>query len=69
MQPIVPAADITKMYRQVNMNEDDQAFQLIIWHNSEDEDLKIFKLKTVTYGIPSAPFLAIRCLHELACKY
>lgn len=54
-------ADITKMYRQIQLQEQDQWFQLILWHKNMTEPIKILKLKTVTYG-----FLAIRSLVQLA---
>lgn len=59
-------ADIEKMYRQVNINESDTHYQLILWRDNPDKNIETYKLKTVTYGTTSAPFLAIRCLFQLA---
>lgn len=53
--PVVFSADIEKMYRQVSLNDDDQNFQLILWKTSKNEDPKLFRLKTVTYGMTCAP--------------
>ncbi|XP_076658358.1 uncharacterized protein LOC143362242 [Halictus rubicundus] len=63
---VVLAADLQKMYRQVNVNTADAAFQKILWRNSEHDALQIFKLTTVTQGTASAPFLATRTLQQLA---
>ncbi|XP_053968194.1 uncharacterized protein LOC128869650 [Anastrepha ludens] len=61
-------ADITKMYRQILVHEDDRNFQLIVWRQDPSEHLQIFRLNTVTYGTAPAPFLATRCLQTLSDK-
>ncbi|KAH8241668.1 hypothetical protein KR032_003643, partial [Drosophila birchii] len=61
-------ADIEKMYRQVWMHPDNQFHQLIVWRKKPSEDLKFYRLKTVTYGTTSAPFLATKCLDYLSEK-
>jgi hypothetical protein len=55
-------ADITKMYRQILLKPNGCAHQHILWRESPEEE---YELRTVTYGVTSAPYLAIRCLHEL----
>ncbi|XP_025833280.1 uncharacterized protein LOC112905329 [Agrilus planipennis] len=62
----VLTADIEKMFRQINVHENDTNYQKILWRNSPDEPVQTFKLNTVTYGTASAPFLAVRCLKQLA---
>ncbi|XP_062538647.1 uncharacterized protein LOC134206920 [Armigeres subalbatus] len=59
-------ADVTKMYRMIKMCPRDQKLQLILWRNSTDEPIEVFQLMTVTYGTASAPFLATRCMVQLA---
>ncbi|XP_072400429.1 uncharacterized protein [Diabrotica undecimpunctata] len=63
---IVLAADIEKMYRQILVSENYQNYQRIIWRTNPSEEIQHFKLKTVTYGTASAPFLAIRSLTQVA---
>ncbi|XP_046385606.1 uncharacterized protein LOC124155646 isoform X2 [Ischnura elegans] len=63
---VVFACDIRQMYRQIKIHPDDQHFQLIYWRETPTDLVKVFKLTTVTYGVTSAPFLAIRTLHQLA---
>ena len=58
------ATDITKMYRQVRVHEDDQDLQRILWVDEEGEEIS-FRLTTVTYGTKAAPFLAVRALLQL----
>ncbi|XP_065355015.1 uncharacterized protein LOC135949392 [Calliphora vicina] len=62
--------DIQKMYRQILIHEDDRSYQRILFRNKTDGYVNSFKLNTVTFGVNSAPFLAIRTLLELSkdCK-
>jgi hypothetical protein len=59
-------ADIPKIYRQVKIHEDDRKLQRILCRRSTDEPLKTYELSTVTYCTASAPYLATRCLQQLA---
>ncbi|GFT55934.1 integrase catalytic domain-containing protein [Trichonephila clavipes] len=58
--------DSQKMYRQILINPDQQDLQRIIWKNGLDAEILTYRLKTVTYGLSNAPFLAIRTLQQLA---
>ncbi|GFY09339.1 integrase catalytic domain-containing protein [Trichonephila clavipes] len=58
--------DIQKMYRQILINPDQQDLQRIIWKHGLDAEILTYQLKTVTYGLSNAPFLAIRTLQQLA---
>ncbi|XP_055613760.1 uncharacterized protein LOC129760181 [Uranotaenia lowii] len=60
------SADIEKMYRMVQVQQPDQHLQRILWRDTPDEPVKTFELTTVTYGTASAPYLATRCLKQLA---
>ncbi|XP_075158079.1 uncharacterized protein LOC142231352 [Haematobia irritans] len=62
--------DIQKMYRQIWVHEDDQKFQQILFRPAPNKPVQNFQLKTVTFGVNAAPFLAIRTLLELGkeCK-
>ncbi|GFT64072.1 integrase catalytic domain-containing protein [Trichonephila clavipes] len=58
--------DIQKMYRQILINPDQQDLQRIIWKHGPDAEILTYRLKTITYGLSNAPFLAIRTLQQLA---
>ncbi|GFW33531.1 hypothetical protein TNCV_2210661 [Trichonephila clavipes] len=57
---IVFTADIEKMYRQILVADEDQKYQQILWRNNSNENIRTYKLKTVTYVLASASFLATR---------
>ncbi|XP_070074086.1 uncharacterized protein [Drosophila takahashii] len=59
------SADITKMYRQIWVDPKHTPFQRILFRDKEG-DIRDFELKTVTFGVNCAPFLAIRVLQQLA---
>ncbi|XP_075150935.1 uncharacterized protein LOC142225044 [Haematobia irritans] len=63
---IALCGDICKMYRCIRINSPDDCLQCILWRNSSDEEIKIYKLNTVTYGTKPAAFLAIRAMHQLS---
>ncbi|XP_070855369.1 uncharacterized protein [Drosophila suzukii] len=58
-------ADITKMYRCIDMREEDAQYQRIFWRD-EKGLIKEYFLTTVTFGTASAPFTAIRVIHQIA---
>ncbi|GFS80354.1 integrase catalytic domain-containing protein [Trichonephila clavipes] len=59
-------ADIQKMYRQILLGPDQRDLQRIVWKVEPDAEILTYRLKTVTYGMSNAPFLAIRTLQQLA---
>lgn len=61
----VVTADVEKMYRMVKVTESQHMLQQILWRFEPNEQLRQYKLNTVTYGTASAPYLATRCLVQL----
>lgn len=69
--PYVLNADISKMYRQVLIDPSERSYQRILWKNPDcpQAQIECFELNTVTYGCASSPFLAVRCLTQLALDF
>lgn len=63
---VVFNADAEKMYRQVLIHKEDADFQRIVWRRDKMEPIKDYCLNTVTFGVASAPFMAVRVLKQLA---
>ena len=57
-------SDIEKMYRQIKVHPSNWNLQRILWSKEPDKILT-FQLTTVTYGLASAPFLALRAMQQL----
>ncbi|XP_046143787.1 uncharacterized protein LOC114881955 [Osmia bicornis bicornis] len=53
------------MYRQFLVRDEDRKYQQILWRD-EANQVHTYQLKTVTFGLSAAPYLAIRCLTQLA---
>lgn len=64
----VVSADVSKMYRQVLMHKDHRPLQQIIWRESPTQQFSTYQLNTITYGTTSAPYLAIKCMNQLAIE-
>lgn len=67
--------DIEKMYRQIWVHPDDAKYQGLLWQsddtppgNTPPDKTKSYYLKTVTFGVASAPFLAIRTLYQISIE-
>lgn len=54
------------MYRQILVKPEQRPLQRILWRNNSSIPVYTYQLNTVTYGLTSSSFLAIRCLFELA---
>lgn len=61
-------ADIEKMFRHIFVSQEHRKLQLIFWRENINDPLKVYELLTVTYGTVPAPFLAMRCLKQLAME-
>lgn len=57
--------DIEKMYRQIWVYPEDSQFQRILWQPPCSSNVNSYRLKTVTFGVASSAFLAIRSLHQV----
>ncbi|VEN50686.1 unnamed protein product [Callosobruchus maculatus] len=65
----VVSADVSKMYRQIIMHPDHRHLQKIIWRDNPEQEFSIYQLNTVTYGTRAAPYLAIKCVQQLAHEH
>ncbi|KAG6446975.1 uncharacterized protein LOC115441446 [Manduca sexta] len=55
-------ADIVKIYRQVKVADEDRDFQRILWRGNPNEEIQHLRHLRVTFGVSSAPYLAVRSL-------
>lgn len=63
---IAISGDIEQMYRQVWVYPEDSEYQRLLWCPPGSTKVKSYRLKTVTFGVASAPYLAIRSLFKIA---
>lgn len=62
LRKIAFTADIAKMYRQILIKDEQQNYQRILWRESRSENIKEYRLKTVTYGTCTAPYMAVQTI-------
>ncbi|XP_055585286.1 uncharacterized protein LOC129738126 [Uranotaenia lowii] len=62
---VVVAGDLQKMYRMVQLYDDQRDLQRILWRWSRSETLAEYRLNTVTYGTKSASYLATKCMQQV----
>ncbi|GJQ66082.1 hypothetical protein Trydic_g4164 [Trypoxylus dichotomus] len=61
-------SDIEKMCRQCNIMAKQRDLQRIVWRSKKNEELKHFRLNTITYGTASSSYLACRVLYQVAIE-
>lgn len=64
--PVVFICDIKQMYCQILVRPEHRKFQRFLWRFSPTENVKEYTLNRVTFGVSSAPYLALRTLKELS---
>lgn len=69
LHPFVMACEITKMYRQIKIHQEDWPYQMFLWRPDESSPIQELCLTTVTFGEASAPFTAIRTLKQIALDF
>lgn len=62
----VISADVKQMFRQILVTPEQRSLQRILWRTNSEDPVEIYELNTLTYGTASAPYLATRCIMELA---
>ncbi|XP_049878190.1 uncharacterized protein LOC126375293 [Pectinophora gossypiella] len=63
---IVFTTDIRQMYRRIIVTDKHRDYQRILFRSNPDEPVQEYRLNRVTFGVSSAPFLAIRTIQQLA---
>ena len=66
LHPVAMTTDVTKMYRQIHLHEEDHDLHRVLWRSSPKETINEYRLKRLTFGTKAAPFLATRVLQQLA---
>ena len=62
-------ADISKMYREVQLCPEDRDLHRFVWREDPASPLKDYRMKRVTFGVSASPFLAVRTLHQTAVDH
>ena len=63
MYPVAISGDISKMYREIMLAPEDQQLHRYIWR---EDTTQPWKVKRVTFGVTSSPYLAVKTLQQAA---
>lgn len=66
LHKVALVADIEKMYRQIMLAPEDRKYHKILYRFSKSEPIRTYEMNTVTFGIKSAPYMAIQATFFLA---
>ena len=67
--PVALNADISKMYREVQLSTPDRDLHRFIWRENPEAELQDYRMTRVTFGVSASPFLAVRTLHQTAVDH
>ena len=67
--PVALNADISKMYREVQLSTPDRDLHRFIWRENPGSELQDYRMTRVTFGVSASPFLAVRTLHQTAVDH
>ncbi|XP_011548524.3 uncharacterized protein LOC105380630 isoform X1 [Plutella xylostella] len=59
-------ADVAQMYKNIYVREDQRHLQCILWRETQTDPLLTYKLTSLSFGLKCAPYIATRCLTQLA---
>ena len=64
--PVALNADISKMYREVQLSSQDKDLHRFIWRASPNLPVQDYRMTRVTFGVSASPYLAVRTLQQTA---
>ncbi|XP_046963286.1 uncharacterized protein LOC124532427 [Vanessa cardui] len=66
LHPYCVVADIVQMYRQIRVHGDDSDCLRILWRFDPNKPIETYKHVRLPFGTSCAPYLAVKCLQQLA---
>ena len=67
--PVALTADISKMYREVELADQDKDFHRFLWRPEPHSEIRDYRMSRVTFGISASPYLAVRTLQQTAADH
>ena len=68
MFPVGMSGDISKMFREISLLEEDRDLHRLL-HKDKSGTIQDCRMKRVTFGVTSSPYLASQVLHQLATDH
>ena len=64
--PVALNADISKMYRAVELTPADRDLHRFLWRASPEQPIRTYWMTRVTFGVSASPYLAVKTLQRTA---
>ena len=69
IHPITLTADVSKMYRAIELAPEDKDYHCFVWRNSPDKPLIDYRMKRLTFGISVSSFIANMAIKQNATGF
>ena len=69
LHPVALTADISKMYRAVELADSDKDLHRYVWRSDPSESLKDYRMTRVTFGVSASSFAANMSVKQNAIDY
>ena len=67
--PVAIAGDISKLYRAVQLTLGNRDFHRFLWRPNLTSAIQDYRMKYVTFGVASSPYLATQVLQQTALDF
>ena len=67
--PISITADISKMYRAVELEKSNRDLHRFLWRANPEDPIQDFHMTRVMFGMSASPYLAVRALQQTASNF
>ena len=69
LYPVALTADVSKMYRAIELTEDDKDLHRFVWRSNQADTLKDYRMTRVTFGVSASSFAANMALKQNAINH
>ena len=66
---IAASADISKMFREILLHPNERDFHRFLCYSPSLHQIETCRMKRLTFGVSSSPFLATKVLHQAAADH
>jgi len=68
-EPVALVGDISEMFLQVGLAEEDKKYHRVLWRASTTEAVQTYEFNRVVFGVRASPYLAGKAIKESAAKF
>ena len=69
LYPVALTADVSKMYRAIELTDDDKDLHRFVWRSQPDDPLKDYRMARLTFGVSASSFTANMAVKQNAIDY